>query len=329
MQDVMRNPALKEEDFKVWQQEIVSGITKQLDSPEAKTGNALMRAMSAPYAVTDPRYVPTLDEQKARWQALKLGDVRAYWQTFAGASTAEFAAAGALDVLEVQKDVAVMLDDWQNKHSQQGGAAYYQRIPRPLFAHTGQSIPVATPDKPNAMIYAAHNFAGDPWTKEGIAMTVANAIIGGNANSRLFTKVRKEEGLSYGVWSYLTPNDEDKVLTFGWGGIFAPSNRAKFESTVKELFDDIKAKGLSSIELFVAKRVAADRVQQNLASDSAMSSELARAEYKARTGEIRSAAWYEEKHKMLQDLTIEELDAAAKKLVDMSRAVVVTTGEFK
>jgi zinc protease len=333
MQDVIRNPAFKDEDFRVWQQEAIAGITKQLDSPEAKTGNALNRAMSAPYAATDPRYVPTLDEQKARWQALKLSDVTAYWQSFSGADangqiTAEFGAAGAMDVQDVQKSMALMLDDWKSTDGKLSGAAGYQRIPRPLFAHTAQSVLVATPDKPNAMIYAAHSFAGDPWSKEGIAMTVANAIIGGSASSRLFSKVRKEEGLSYGVWSYLTPNEDDKVLSFGWGGIFAPTNRTKFESTVAELFADIRAQGLSSIELFVAKRVAADRVKQGLASDSYISGELARAEYKARMGEPRNAAWYEEKHKTLQDLTIEDLDAAAKKLADFSRLVQVTAGEF-
>lgn len=160
-------------------------------------------------------------------------------------------------------------------------------------------------------------------------MNVASAIIGGSSSSRLFTKVRKEEGLSYGVWSSLSANDDDGIVAFNWGGIFAPSNRAKFESTVKELFADIAVKGLSSVELFVAKRVAADRIKQQLNSDGYLSGELARAEYKTRTGEPRNAAWYEEKHKLLQDLTIEELDAAAKKLVDMSRAVVITAGEFK
>ncbi len=325
MQDVIRNPAFKEEDFFAWQQEVVASITQQLDSPEAKANNALSRALRGDYAPDDPRYVPTLEENKARWQALKLADIRRFWAQFAGASVAEFGAAGALDVAALQQDVARMLDGFITP----GAAASYARIPYPLVPGKAQSIVIPTPDKPNALIYAAHSLAGDPWSREGIAMTVASGIMGGGANSRLYTRVRKEEGLSYGVWSYLDSNEDDQVLTFGWGGIFAPANRAKFERAAQGVFDDVAAKGLSSIELFFAKRIAADQVKQGLASDSYIASELAHAEYKARMGQPRSAAWYEEKQKILQDLSIEEVDAAAKKLVDFTRLVQVTAGEFK
>ncbi len=329
MQDVLRNPAFKEEDFKVYQQEVIAAYTKQLDSPEAKAGNALNRAMSANYASDDPRYVPTLEEQRTRWQVLKLDDIKAYWQTFAGANVAEWGAAGALDAAQMQSDVARMLDDWQNPNGKPGGKAHYQRIARPNAEHTAQTIVIATPDKPNALMYAAFRFAGDPWTREGMAMMLANGIIGGSSSSRLYTKVRKEEGLSYSVWSALSPNEDDKVMVFSWGGIFAPSNQSKFETTVAQLWSEIKAHGLSSLELLVAKRMANNQTQQGLANDNYIAGELARAEYKARLGEIRNAAWYEEKYQRLQDISIAELDAAAKRLVSSTNVVVVTAGDFK
>jgi len=325
LQDTLRRPAFDPVSFKTWQNETVASIVKQLDSPEAKASNALSRAMQPPYDSQDPRYVPSLEENLARWQALSLEDVKRFWAQFSGASVAEFAAAGALDVAQVQQDVAQMLDDWQTP----GGPASFVRIPRPLFLHPAKNLALATPDKPNALLYAAHSLSADPWSREGIAMRVANGIFGGSSSSRLFTRLRKDNGLSYGVGSYLNANEDDQTLTFGLYGSFAPDNKSKFESTLREVIDDVVSNGLSSVELFFAKRMAADLVKRGLNSDAYMAGEIAHAEFKGRMGAPRDAAWYEEKQRILQSLTIEEVDAAAKKLLLQSRLVRVTAGDFK
>ncbi|MDI9334638.1 MAG: insulinase family protein [Cytophagales bacterium] len=325
MQDVIRNPKFDEGKFKTWQQEVVAHATKALDSPEAQADNALRRAMAPAYEVDDPRYQPTQKESLARWQALKLDDIKRFWAQFAGASVAEFAAAGALDVDIVKADVARLLDDWQTP----GGVESYRHISAQAFLHAGQRIQVATPDKPNALMSGAYRFSLEPWSRESTAMTIANALVGGSSASRLYTKVRKEEGLSYGVASYLHISEEDKLAIFGINGTFAPQSKAKFETTVSSVLDDIRAKGLSSVELFFAKRVAADRIKQGLASDGYIANEMATALYKERSGEVRNAAWYEAKAAMLQSLTIEEVDAAVRKLLDTTRLVTVMAGDFK
>jgi len=179
------------------------------------------------------------------------------------------------------------------------------------------------------LLYAAHSLSADPWSREGIAMRVANGIFGGSSSSRLFTRLRKDNGLSYGVGSYLNANEDDQTLTFGLYGSFAPDNKSKFESTLREVIDDVVSNGLSSVELFFAKRMAADLVKRGLNSDAYMAGEIAHAEFKGRMGAPRDAAWYEEKQRILQSLTIEEVDAAAKKLLLQSRLVRVTAGDFK
>ena len=91
----------------------------------------------------------------------------------------------------------------------------------------------------------------------------------------------------------------------------------------------ISSQGLSSLELFFAKRTFAEYIKQGLNSDHFMVGELLRAESASLLGQERSAAWYEEKVSIVQNLTIEEVDAAAKKLVDLSNMVTITAGPFK
>lgn len=325
MTDVIRHPKFDETAFRVWQQERIAQLTNALDDPWEKARNAQARALSAPYAADDPRYVASLDELLARWQALKVEDIRRFWQQFVGASVAEFAASGAMDAAQVQTDISAMLGDWRSPEA--GGT--YQRLARPLFEGTSTQQIIPTPDKPNGLMLSSHQFALDPWAKRAAAMELANGILGRGSSSRLFRRVRQELGLSYSVGSWFDISENDHVATFTISGTFAPRDKVAFQATVQKVLQEVREQGLSSVELFFAKRVAQDMIKQGLASDAYLASEMASALYQERLGgERRNAAWYEAKQAMLQDLTIEEVDAAAKQLAESQRWVSVFAGNF-
>jgi len=323
MQDMLRHPAFAESEFQLLKTQQIAALQAARDEPRFLASNALNRAANR-YEIDDPRYVPTADEAIARWQALTLEDVKRFWTQFAGASVSEFAAVGALDVAQVQQDVADMLEGWDTL----GGAAAYTRIERPLQNPVPERIVIATPDKPNAMLWTHQSFNIDPWSREGIAMQLANGLIGGSTASRLSTRLRQEEGLTYGVNSWLSPSEDNQTIGADIQGSFAPQNREKFETLLRAELADIQADGLSSIKLIIAKHIAANQVQAGLNNDGYIRGVLADNDYYSRMGRPRSAAWYEDKQKTLQDITIQEVDAAAKKLADLSHAVMVITGDF-
>ena len=64
---------------------------------------------------------------------------------------------------------------------------------------------------------------------------MGNYIFGGGfLNSRLATRLRQKDGLSYGAGSFITMNPEDNKATLGAYAICAPQNLAKDEVGFKE-----------------------------------------------------------------------------------------------
>ncbi len=325
LHDVLRNPSFDESSFSKWRQEIVGSLLEQQSNQGALVHTAVNKLLATPYAFDDPRYVRSGEELLAQFRTLQVEDVKRFWRQFAGASVGEFAAVGALDVAVVQRDILRSFGDWQTP----GGAESYARIPNPWYAYGANAVEINTPDKPNSVRLMAKRIPVDPWSREGLAMQIASGIIGGGAASRFFKEVREEKGLSYAVGAQLEPNESDAFLSFYVYGSFAPKNLAAFDKATRDALKKISSQGLSSLELFFAKRTLAESIEQGLSSDSYMVDELLRAESAALLGRERSAAWYEEKIGIMQDLTIEEIDAAAKKLVDTSNMVVVTAGPVK
>lgn len=86
---------------------------------------------------------------------------------------------------------------------------------------------------------------------ERYVFSVVNSISGGNENSRLFQKIREEEGLTYSIYSYGS--------SFKYAGLFhinAVLNPKKLELVYKKLFDvmnELRKGGILEQELIQTK----------------------------------------------------------------------------
>ena len=318
--EVLQEPKFMAKDFptrtfETWKRERIARLNTSRDEGEAIADRAVNRAMSG-YSNDDPRYAPSVEEAIASWTTLELKNVQQFWRDFAGANVSQFAAAGALDVESVQQLVKPMFEGFTAQKT-------YERITYPLNQWEPLAKTIATPDKPNASLLQRRAVKLKPHTKEAIAVQFANGIIGATSASRLFTNLRKQEGLTYGTYSRVTHNDEDEVLTFGISGTFAPQNRVRFEQVLADTKKDIITNGLSRIELFAAKLVALERTKTNRENDSSTAGTLAFNEF-----QNRNFAFWQKQADMAQDITLEEVDKAAKLLLDATDFVTVVTGDF-
>jgi zinc protease len=318
--EVLREPKFMASDFPVkifetWKLERIARLNTSRDDGEAIAERAVSRAMSR-HTIDDPRYIPTIDEAVTRWTALELKDIQQFWSNFAGAQVSQFAAAGALDVASVQQLVKPMFEGFASQKP-------YERLAYPLSAWTPTSQTIATPDKPNASLLQRRALSLKPHTQEAIAVQFANGIIGATSASRLFTNLRKQEGLTYGTYSGISHNEEDEVLSFGIAGTFAPKNRERFEQVLADTKKDIINNGLTIIELFAAKRVALERVKTSRENDSSTAGTLAFNEF-----QNRNFAFWQKQADMAQETTLEQVNQAAKLLLDATDFVTVVTGDF-
>ena len=108
------------------------------------------------------------------------------------------------------------------------------------------------------------------------AASLLSAILGGGASSRLFRRVRDEEGLCYSIYSYSGSTAQEGLF-----GIYAAAGRENekkaLETVVREI-DRMREKGVESDELARAKEKNRTSLLLSLESTGSRASFMARSE---------------------------------------------------
>src|SRR6185436_15427390 len=116
------------------------------------------------------------------------------------------------------------------------------------------SIVIETPDKANAAFFAGQRLQLRDDQPDFAAMTIGNFIVGGGLlNSRLVTRLRQKEGISYAAQSVLQVQSLDRTGVFIALAIYAPQNVDRVLTAVREELDKVRTEGFTPQEVDAAK----------------------------------------------------------------------------
>ena len=126
----------------------------------------------------------------------------------------------------------------------------YVRVPNKYFDVKATAKKINTPDKANAMMLAGMNLQLTDEDPDYAALVMGNYILGGGfLNSRLASRIRQQDGLSYGVGSFLRADEQDKYGLFGSYAIYNPDNSEKLNVAYKEEVQKVLDNGFTAEEL--------------------------------------------------------------------------------
>lgn len=239
--EVARRSNFPEKEFEEARNAHLTQLLAQSKEPEPLGGNLLARHGN-PYPKGDVRYAETFEESIASLKTLKIDDVRAFHKAFYGANHAVLSLVGDFDSAQVEKLAKELFEDWKAQQS-------YQRIPRSLVTKPVADLKVNTPDKANAYLWAQTSFALQDTAPDYIAFRLSNYLFGLGGNSRLWTRIREKEGLSYDVRTTPSFSSYEPNTVVTGSAIFAPQNLPK----VRKAFDEELARALK--EGFTADEV--------------------------------------------------------------------------
>ena len=314
--DSLREPAFAPGEFEQLKRQIQSGIEAQRREPQGVAVNELQRLFN-PYPRGDPRYVGTFDEQLAALDKVTLDDVRRFHSEFYGASNAEIAVVGDFDTQEVTRLAGELFGDWNSPRKFARLVSRNRDVPA-----VNQTI--ETPDKANAFFIARENLKLRDDDIDYPAMELGNYMLGGGfLNSRLSTRIRQKEGLSYGVGSQLAASSQDPVGYLIGYAIYAPQNVVRLEAAFREEIDRALKDGFSGEEVAAAKRGWLDSRKVNRAQDEILVGALANNLYLGRTMQ-----WSADLEKKVEALTPEQIRDAMRRHIDPARISVIKAGEF-
>jgi zinc protease len=316
--EILKTPVFPERELETLRQQRIAGIEAGKSEPQSLAFLEMSRHISAKYQRGDLRYVPLPDEQIEDLKKVTAADVRQFYQQFyGGGKESEIAVVGQFDPAQVKAELEELFGNWKTP-------APYARVLNPYRKIEPIDKNIETPDKKNAVFVAATLTKMSDEDPDYPAMILADYMVGGPTSSRMFTRIREKEGLSYAVQTgFQVPTRDDGAEFLGMA-IANPENTPKAEASFKDELAKTLKEGFTADEVDAAKKAWLQEVQVSRAQDQSLAGVLMSRERFGRTLTFDQAL--EDK---IASLTPQQVSDAFRRHVDSSSLSFVKAGDFK
>jgi zinc protease len=316
--EILKEPSFPENEFDKIKRQRLAALERDQSQPDALGGRLFNRLSRPEYAKDDPRYTMTFEEEMEAVKAVTLEQVKAFYKNFYGASHATVAIVGDFDEAAVTALLKEEFGAWKNPGEYVRIATDYAPVP-------ARNEMIVTPDKANAFYLAGFGFPMKDVDPEYPALTISGYMLGGGfLNSRLATRIRQKEGLSYGVGGSFRADAQDNDGGFSARAIYNPDNLPKLETAFREEIEKAASEGFTAAELDAAKTGWLKAQKVGRSSDRALANTL---NNYLTLG--RDFSFNAQREKNVENLTLEQVNAATKKQLDFSKMIIVKSGNFK
>ncbi len=313
---ILREPSFPQNEFDQWKQRALNAVEAQRREPQAIAMLEFGRHLNR-FPKGDLRYRRTPGEEIADLNALGVEDVKRFYKDFYGASSGELSVTGDFDAAEVKKAAGEIVSGWASP-------AKYTRITNPFQPVEAKPMAFETPDKANATLMAGMPVKITDEDPDYPALVLGNFMLGGGfLNSRLATRIRSKDGLSYGVGAMLQVNPKDDGSRWFAYAIFAPQNAAKVEAAMNEEIARALKDGFTDDEVKAAKNGWLQQRQVSRGQDGELNGQIA-----SQTQHGRTMAFQQTIESKVDSLTTAEINAAIRKYIDPSKISVFKAGDF-
>ncbi|HEV7991355.1 MAG TPA: pitrilysin family protein [Gemmatimonadaceae bacterium] len=313
----LRTPRLEAAEFDKLKQEMLAQLEAGKSEPQTLALTTLQRRMN-PYPKGHPLYTQTPEEQIAEIGAATIEQVRQFHKDFYGAAAGDLTIVGDVSADSVSAQARALFGDWK-------APITFSRLVRSSPPVDSATIVTEAPDKANAWTIAATNVALRDDDPDYPALAIADFILGGGMmNSRLMTRLRQQEGLSYGAGSQLSIQALDRAGIFLAYAIYNPQNVDKVTTGIREELQKALSTGFSAKEIEAAKPSLLQQRMQSRASDQELVGILTSRRFANRT-----MAYDTKFEAAVNALTPEQVNAAVRKYLDPAKLSLARAGDFK
>ncbi|MES2299666.1 MAG: pitrilysin family protein [Pseudomonadota bacterium] len=315
VREVLRTPSFPAPELEALRSENLTNLEAGRNEPAAIGERELRRATNQ-FKKGDIRYVSSMDELAVAYKKVTLAELKRFHADMYGANHGHLALVGDFDPKEVQAQLASAFGDWNSR-------AKFTRLANPLPQVVGAQRQIETADKANAVYLSVLPMALADGTPDAAALVMANEVLGGGTESRLMTRLRQKDGLSYGAGSALRMSNFEANASLGMEAIYAPQNLDKIKQDVREELERLVKDGITEKELADAKASLMQQRQTTRAQDAALAAGMVGLQKAGRTMQFSA-----DSDARILALTLEQVNAAIKKYIDPSKFVHIYAGDF-
>ena len=224
MADAALNPNFLQEEFDKEKEKLMEGIKSDENSVPAaarRVESLITYGKNHPYG----EYI-----SEASVSNVQLADVKNYYSKNFNPENAYLVIIGDVDFATVKKQVTKLFKNWKGKAS--------AAVPFPA-AKNAETLEINFVDMPNAVrSEVSVDFTTEVKKTDAdyFPMLLANAILGGGGQARLFLNLREDKGYTYGSYSSFRTDKSTRSRIRA----FASVRNAVTDSSVVELVKEIK-----------------------------------------------------------------------------------------
>ena len=292
--DVLKNPAFRDDKVelaKIAARSAVSRRNDQVGSIAAREFQRLIYGPNDPYGrITEYETIENIEKK----------DLVEFHKAFFAPNNVMIALWGDFNATEMKAKIENIFGSWERRE------VSIPKVPQPVLAPKRTLNFISKNDVNQSTLYLGHlgGILRDP---ESGSLNVADLAFGGAQASRLFKRVRSEQGLAYSVWS-------------NWGegynrpGVFQMSGSTKSGSTVKMVrsmmneFETFIKNGITEEELKYAKDSYLNSYVFRFDTKGKIINELMTLEYSGYPKDF-----IQQQQKDIQSATKQSVDEAVKK----------------
>jgi zinc protease len=307
----LRMPAFTPAELEKLKKQRTGTFRQSMDDPSERAANTLSQLL---FPKGHPNYQVPFEQAIEDINKITVEDIKAFYNKYYGPKSMIIVAAGDIDVNEFKNAVEISFKGWT------GGVDYpeYKGLFKTPEAATKY---VTMPGKTSAILEIGIATNLKRVDKDFYPLMFGIDVFGGGSfMARLMSIVRDDEGLTYGIYSWLS-ND---IFTDGqWNieGTFAPELLSKGnQSTIRELKRWVK-EGITEGELKNTKARLIGEYKVQLATTNGLVTQL--------LGFVQrglDVSFIDKYPDVIDALTLEQVNNAVKKYIDPDKVTIVVAG---
>ncbi len=315
--EVVTSPAFPEKEFEMLKKQRLARLEAQSSDPQALAFRRVSTSFNR-YPKGHYLHTPTIQEEIDEISQTELQDLADFHHSVYGGESIQVAIVGEFEADIVSDLIVDKFQDWKAKNS-------YQRLENEFKPVSKIQDIIETPDKKNSVFLAGINFEMTQDHADAPAMRlVAHMLGGGFINSRLASRIRQKDGLSYGVGAWINiPNKFATNATFNAYAISSPENTEKVHQAFLEEMTRAYEEGFEEQELEDAKKGFLDSRKVSLSDNGNLSRRL--------RGDLDldlDMLWESDFIQNVQSLTVSEVNRVMKAYLHPDKMTIIKAGDF-
>lgn len=305
----LRYPAFDEAEFEKAKTRWIGNLKRTLENTNAMAGGELARTV---YPVGHPNYSPTVERQMEDVEKMTLDDLKAFHDRLYGPESMVFVATGDVDPKAIEKAIRDEFKGWK-------GGINYSNF-KAASPQNGDIKDVMMEDKTSVTVALGTALGIDSDHKDYLPLYLGTYILGGNFSARLMSTVRDQEGLTYGINSFVS----GATMADGhWqlNATFAPNLLDQgIESTMKQVNMWIED-GVSAEELDAKKSTVSGSYKVQMATSGGMAGRILSVIQQG-----KPLSYMDDYVKEVNAVSLDQVNAAIKKYVKPEQIITVRAG---